>query len=152
MVECKIINWIVRHGYLNMNVVDLFSGVGGLSLGAARAGFNLAGAVEIDKHAIFSHQLNFPKSAHLHNDVSKLTAQDILSACNVQEIDCVVGGPPCQGFSSIGKGNADDTSRSKIASCSSISLVSMSTKNLFAGNAPIFSLSISHPIRMVCFC
>ncbi|MFH7829255.1 DNA cytosine methyltransferase [Kluyvera chengduensis] len=92
-----------------MNVVDLYSGVGGLSLGATRAGFNLAGAVEIDKHAIFSHKLNFPNSAHLHRDVSKLTAQDILSECNVNEIDCIVGGPPCQGFSSIGKGNADDT-------------------------------------------
>lgn len=109
MVECRIINWISKHGYLNMNVVDLFSGVGGLSLGAARAGFNLAGAVEIDKHAIFSHQLNFPNSAHLKKDVSKLSAQDILAACNVKEIDCVIGGPPCQGFSSIGKGNADDT-------------------------------------------
>jgi DNA (cytosine-5)-methyltransferase 1 len=32
-----------------------------------------------------------------------------VSACNVNEIDCVVGGPPCQGFSTIGKGNADDT-------------------------------------------
>lgn len=91
-----------------MNVVDLFSGVGGLSLGAARAGFNLAGAVELDKHAIFSHKLNFPESQHLHKDVSKLSGQDILSACKISEVDCVVGGPPCQGFSSIGKGNADD--------------------------------------------
>ncbi|MFJ3002403.1 DNA cytosine methyltransferase [Serratia liquefaciens] len=92
-----------------MNVVDLFSGVGGLSLGATRAGFNLAGAVELDKHAIFSHQLNFPQSIHLHNDVSLLTAKDILSACAIDEVDCVIGGPPCQGFSSIGKGNADDS-------------------------------------------
>ncbi|MDK1197445.1 DNA cytosine methyltransferase [Cronobacter dublinensis] len=91
-----------------MNVVDLFSGVGGLSLGATRAGFNLAGAVELDKHAIFSHKLNFPESIHLHEDVSKLSGNHILSACNVSEIDCVIGGPPCQGFSSIGKGNADD--------------------------------------------
>jgi DNA (cytosine-5)-methyltransferase 1 len=92
-----------------MNVVDLFSGVGGLSLGATRAGFNLAGAVELDKHAIFSHELNFPKSTHLHRDVSSLTAKDILSACAVTEVDCVIGGPPCQGFSTIGKRNADDS-------------------------------------------
>lgn len=92
----------------DMNVVDLFSGVGGLSLGAARAGFNLAGAVEIDKHAIFSHELNFPNTKHLHRDVSTLTAKDILSECGVTDIDCVVGGPPCQGFSTMGKGNADD--------------------------------------------
>ncbi|WP_407439630.1 DNA cytosine methyltransferase [Lelliottia sp.] len=92
-----------------MNVVDLFSGVGGLSLGAARVGFNLAGAVELDKHAIFSHELNFPRTTHLHRDVSTLTAKDILSECGVTEIDCVIGGPPCQGFSTIGKGNADDS-------------------------------------------
>lgn len=91
-----------------MNVVDLYSGVGGLSLGASRAGFNLAGAVELDKHAIFSHALNFPNSTHLHKDVSKLSAHDILTACNVSNIDCVIGGPPCQGFSTIGKGMADD--------------------------------------------
>lgn len=92
-----------------MNVVDLFSGVGGLSLGATRAGFNLVGAVELDKHAIFSHELNFPKSTHLHRDVCSLTAKDILSACAVKDIDCVIGGPPCQGFSTIGKRNANDT-------------------------------------------
>lgn len=91
-----------------MNVVDLYSGVGGLSLGASRAGFNLVGAVELDKHAIFSHALNFPNSTHLHKDVSKLSAHDILTACNVSNIDCVIGGPPCQGFSTIGKGMAND--------------------------------------------
>ncbi|HDL7342919.1 TPA: DNA cytosine methyltransferase [Yersinia enterocolitica] len=92
-----------------MNVVDLFSGVGGLSLGATRAGFNLAAAVELDQHAIASHILNFPNSTHIHQDVSKLTAQDILNACKKDEIECLIGGPPCQGFSSIGKGLADDS-------------------------------------------
>lgn len=92
-----------------MNVIDLFSGVGGLSLGATRAGFNLAGAVELDDHAIFSHALNFPKATHIHKDISKLSASEILSLCGLDNIDCVVGGPPCQGFSSIGKGLANDS-------------------------------------------
>ncbi|ENC6334593.1 TPA: DNA cytosine methyltransferase, partial [Escherichia coli] len=40
-----------------MNVIDLFSGVGGLSLGAARAGFDVKMAVEIDQHAINTHAI-----------------------------------------------------------------------------------------------
>lgn len=109
MIECNILNLTLKHGCQNMNVVDLFSGVGGLSLGATRAGFNLSGAVEIDEHAIFSHALNFPKAAHIHKDISELSAKEILSACTLDKIDCVIGGPPCQGFSSIGKGLANDT-------------------------------------------
>lgn len=91
-----------------MNVVDLFAGVGGLSLGASRAGFNLAAAVELDPHAISSHALNFPKAVHMHEDIAKLSANDILNACHLNEIECLIGGPPCQGFSSMGKGLAED--------------------------------------------
>lgn len=91
-----------------MNVIDLFSGVGGLSLGAARAGFNVAAAVELDNHAIYSHALNFPNSVHIHKDVSTLSAKEILELSGLSEIECLIGGPPCQGFSSIGKGMADD--------------------------------------------
>lgn len=92
-----------------MNVIDLFAGVGGLSLGASRAGFNLAAAVELDKNAISSHEINFPNSVHLHEDVSKLNAREIFDSCGVSSIECVIGGPPCQGFSSIGKGMAEDS-------------------------------------------
>lgn len=92
-----------------MNVIDLFSGVGGLSLGAARAGFDVKMAVEIDPHAIDTHAVNFPNSIHLKKDISLLTATEIkkILGANIQ-IDGVIGGPPCQGFSSIGKGNPDD--------------------------------------------
>lgn len=92
-----------------MNVIDLFAGVGGLSLGASRAGFNLAAAVELDRHAIGSHAINFPKSIHLQEDISKLSAKHIIDICGVNSIECVIGGPPCQGFSSIGKGLAGDS-------------------------------------------
>ena len=44
------------------HVVDLFAGVGGLSLGAARAGFRLASAFELDQHASTWHGLNFPSA------------------------------------------------------------------------------------------
>lgn len=91
-----------------MNVIDLFAGVGGLSLGAARAGFNIQAAVELDKIAIESHSLNFPHSVHLNMDISCLKGKDLLSAADLNELDCLIGGPPCQGFSNIGKGNVED--------------------------------------------
>lgn len=92
-----------------MNVIDLFSGVGGLSLGAARAGFNVSAAIEIDPYAIATHHLNFPKSKHFMEDVSLLNGSVLLKKLNIESLDCLIGGPPCQGFSSIGKGDVDDS-------------------------------------------
>jgi len=92
------------------NVVDLFSGVGGLSLGAARAGFTIRGAVDVDPQAISAHKQNFPYVTHLSTSVSELTGQNLrnLLGLNNGKLDGVIGGPPCQGFSSMGKRNEDD--------------------------------------------
>lgn len=91
-------------------VIDLFSGAGGLSLGASRAGFNVAAAVEIDKNAIASHITNFPNTVHIQQDIMTLSGEDILNRAHIEQNDLigVIGGPPCQGFSSIGQGNVDD--------------------------------------------
>lgn len=94
-----------------LQIVDLFAGVGGLSLGAARAGFDVALAVESDKHAILSHKANFPNTKHFSKDISLLVGAEILheSRLDLSAIDGIVGGPPCQGFSVIGKRDAVDT-------------------------------------------
>ena len=55
-------------------VIDLFSGAGGLSLGASRAGFSVIGAVELDDAALDTHRRNFPHTAHLAADVATLRA------------------------------------------------------------------------------
>lgn len=91
-------------------VVDLFAGAGGLSLGASRAGFNVAAAVEIDKNAIASHITNFPNTIHIQKDIMTLSGVDILNQAHINqdELIGVIGGPPCQGFSSIGQGDVDD--------------------------------------------
>lgn len=93
-----------------IKVIDLFSGVGGMSLGAARAGCTLVGAVELDPIAIHTHKVNFPKSQHLESDITEISGRAILDAFNLKtsELTGVIGGPPCQGFSSMGKGNVDD--------------------------------------------
>lgn len=62
-IEACYTNIKIKMGMLNyMKVIDLFAGVGGLSLGAARAGFDVSAAVEIDSHAIETHHVNFPNS------------------------------------------------------------------------------------------
>lgn len=92
------------------NVIDLFAGAGGLSLGAARAGFNVSAAVEIEPHAIETHRVNFPKTIHIQKDIMNLSGEELLKLAKIQrhELTGIIGGPPCQGFSSIGRGDVDD--------------------------------------------
>lgn len=96
--------------HLRPQVIDLFAGVGGLSLGAVRAGFHLALAVEFDKDALRAHQSNFPNTYHLQGDIDKLTGNGIMRQAGlaIGELDGLIGGPPCQGFSVIGKRSAED--------------------------------------------
>lgn len=93
------------------NVIDLFAGAGGLSLGATRAGFNVVAAVEIEPHAILTHQANFPNARHIQADISSISGEALLQQSGIQRNDLtgIIGGPPCQGFSSIGHGDVDDT-------------------------------------------
>lgn len=88
----------------NKNIIDLFAGVGGLSLGAARAGFGVAAAVELDTRAAAQHAVNFPNSKHLIEDVGTLSGSRLLELAGVStnELCGLIGGPPCQGFSEIG--------------------------------------------------
>ena len=91
-------------------VVDLFAGVGGLSLGAARAGFRVAAAVDNDAFAVAAHKVNFPNSNHLTLDVAVLSGERLLEKADIRsnKLTGLIGGPPCQGFSSIGHRAAND--------------------------------------------
>lgn len=91
-------------------VIDLFAGVGGMSLGAARAGFDVSVAVELDQIAASTHAVNFPKTRHLKWDISRMSGSQLLDAAGlvVDGLDGLIGGPPCQGFSEIGKRAQDD--------------------------------------------
>lgn len=93
-----------------LTVIDLFAGVGGLSLGAARAGFDVCCAVELDSQAISSHALNFPRTRHVNADVSTVSGTRLLELAGVKpgELAGLIGGPPCQGFSNIGLRTAAD--------------------------------------------
>jgi DNA (cytosine-5)-methyltransferase 1 len=90
--------------------IDLFAGVGGMSLGFEQAGFHVAAAVELDSTNVQMHNENFPHCKTIRADLSSLSGESLLSQAHVLagSVDVIFGGPPCQGFSLIGKRQTDD--------------------------------------------
>lgn len=97
--------------------VDLFAGAGGLSLGFEQAGFDVLAAVEIDPIHAATHEFNFTYSKTFCADIGRISAQRIRheSPIGDQDIDVVIGGAPCQGFSLMGKRSLDDPRNALIA-------------------------------------
>ncbi len=93
-----------------MRLVDLFCGTGGFSRGAQRAGFEVPLAVDNDPNLTFSHKHNFPHTKLLREDISTLSGERIRAEATGR-IDGIIGGPPCQGFSSIGRRDPSDERR-----------------------------------------
>ena len=104
--------------------VDLFAGVGGLSLGFEQAGFDVVAAVEYDPIHAAVHKYNFPNTSVVCADASnEQTVNEVVMQNAIHEgllrhgrdlsewdgeIDAIYGGPPCQGFSMIGKRDVAD--------------------------------------------
>jgi len=87
-----------------IDVLDLFAGAGGLSAGLAEAGgFHTVQAVEIDVTAAATYAQNHPET-----EVHIGSIQDWLRDAAVPSVDVIVGGPPCQGFSTLGKQDVED--------------------------------------------
>ncbi len=96
--------------------IDLFSGAGGMSLGFEQAGFDVVASVEIEPIHCAVHKFNFPNCAVIPKSVAEITGAEIRRAAGIgnQQVDCVFGGPPCQGFSLIGHRVLDDPRNSLV--------------------------------------
>jgi len=94
-----------------LSVVDLFAGIGGFSLGFLRANkrtnfvFDVRLLVDIDPSAAFTFKKNLPRIPYLPADLNKVHGNDLLALLKMKsgELDFLIGGPPCQGFSASGK-------------------------------------------------
>ncbi len=92
-----------------MKVIDLFAGVGGLSLGFIQAGHEVVLAIESEKDIAKSYQLNHPKTYVVAEDITSLNYSSLFSM--YKGVDIVIGGPPCQGFSQKGQRKTLDDPR-----------------------------------------
>jgi DNA (cytosine-5)-methyltransferase 1 len=92
-----------------MNIVDLFSGCGGMSLGFELAGFSPVVASEIDEWAGDTFEKNHPDTKLLRGDIRDIKDWNVLVPSPIRKrIDGIVGGPPCQGFSLSGNRDRHD--------------------------------------------
>ena len=91
------------------NVVDLFSGVGGLSYGfSLLSEFNIIVANEIEKDISIAYTLNHPNVKMLNCDICDLTEDTFEDILKGEKVDLIVGGPPCQSYSTLGKRKMDE--------------------------------------------
>jgi DNA (cytosine-5-)-methyltransferase len=90
-------------------VIDLFSGAGGLSEGFKLAGFEIIGGVDFDKDAVATFNENFPAARGVCANLLDVSEEEILSNySDFLEADIIIGGPPCQGFSSANRYNREE--------------------------------------------
>ncbi|MBR5154244.1 MAG: DNA cytosine methyltransferase [Alphaproteobacteria bacterium] len=92
-----------------MKLLSLFAGCGGLDLGFKKAGFNIVWANEYDKTIYPTHNINFPETK-----MDTRSIRDIPSNELPQDVDGVIGGPPCQSWSEAGKGLGIDDQRGQL--------------------------------------
>jgi DNA (cytosine-5)-methyltransferase 1 len=91
-----------------LNVLDLFCGCGGLSLGFEQAGFKIVLGIDSWNEALNTFKENHKNANILCTDLSKLNSKEVAKEYIDNSIDIIIGGPPCQGFSISGKRNPGD--------------------------------------------
>jgi len=104
-----------------MRIVDLFSGVGGMTFGfyyslkdgkfVKNKNCEIVFANEKNKSAAKAFSLNFPDVKMLNHDIKTLKEQTVSNLVGKDEIDLIIGGPPCQSFTTIGTRKYDDKAK-----------------------------------------
>ncbi len=85
-----------------LTFIDLFCGCGGFSLGLERAGFRCLAAIDFNKEAVATLRANFPHLGEMrarHEDLTTFRPEHLAEIIGTERVDVIVGGPPCQGFS-----------------------------------------------------
>jgi len=109
----RLISDLIKPHLENLTFIDLFAGAGGISEGFVMNGFELVSANEIEKNYFETYKFNHSKYADPKNFIlGDITLpeikQQIIGTAKNQKIGVVVGGPPCQGFSTAGWRDPND--------------------------------------------
>lgn len=88
--------------------IDLFSGCGGLSLGFELSGFESLLAIDFWQDALTTYSYNRDNVNTYCGDLSKISPLEMKTSLNIHNVDVIIGGPPCQGFSIAGKRIIED--------------------------------------------
>lgn len=94
-----------------MTVIDLFSGAGGFHIGFERAGYNVALCIDNNAQVEKTHKSNYDNIPFFNGDMRQLSGAQVLNMAHLNDVDVLIGGPPCQGFSTIGKRISSDPNK-----------------------------------------
>lgn len=99
------------------NCVEIFCGLGGLSQGFCQAGYDLKLGLEIESEQLETFSANHPGVPSICKDIRTVPPEEIAEASGVRrgKLDVLLGGPPCQGFSTYGRRSLDDPRNSLYA-------------------------------------
>jgi len=129
-----------------------------MTLGFEQAGFDTLAAVDLDPVHLAAHERNFPRSEVVCADIRDISGPDLLAAANrgstrdgqakrkLGAIDCVFGGPSCQGFSVIGSRQADDPRNSLVTEFARV-VAELQPRWFVMENVPGFVAPKYRPIR-----
>lgn len=91
-----------------LNFVDLFSGAGGFLRGFINKDFDPLFSIENWGPAIDTHKTNYPNVKIVEKDIREISDNEYVELVSNRKVHVVIGGPPCQGFSTIGNRNPED--------------------------------------------
>lgn len=102
-----------------LTFIDLFCGCGGFSLGLERAGLECLAGVDFNPEAITVFARNFPHVPQvLNKDLTRFAPAELAQLLGTPSVDAIVGGPPCQGFSTVRQvDGANHGTRARLPDC-----------------------------------
>lgn len=95
---------------MKFGAIDLFCGAGGLSYGLKKSGFRVSLGIDIDATALKTYKRNLKRTKILEKDIREVTGEEISKLTGIKKGDnfLLAGCPPCQGFSNLGKRDANN--------------------------------------------